>query len=541
MIKYTLLSIFVLFINVGLTSAEGIDTALYSLKTPYQTIYTHLNNLQENNFNPALAAQSFIQEGITQSEAQLAAIELKQVLDGTGIFIEMELIPNLPDFIDSTTNKSRYYLTGNYPSIYLVRIGDEWKYAKSSIKSIDALHKDVFPFGTDKLLNLLPKLGQSRFLGIYVWQLVSLLIIILTAFIVHKLFTVFFENLLINILNRFGYKQIAHGLIKPLAKPISYLAIFPILMLFVPVLQLPAAISKYIIIVLKASFPIFLTVLFYRLVDILGAYMMKFAEKTENTLDDQLVPLVRKVLKTFVVITGALFVLINLNISIIPFITGISIGGLAFALAAQDTIKNFFGSLMIFIDKPFQVGNWITSGDIDGEVEEVGLRSTRVRTFRDSLIYVPNGVLADRTIDNHGLRHYRRYFTKLNITYDTPPRVIRVFIEGLNRIVEEHPHTRKDKYHIFLNDFGGHSLEIMFYIFFKAKNWALELEYRHQIMLSILELAEKLHIRFAFPTRTLHMESFPEKQASTPEYLDDEEQSRLKMMTFFEKTTPKKK
>jgi MscS family membrane protein len=274
---------------------------------------------------------------------------------------------------------------------------------------------------------------------------------------------------------------------------------------------------------------------FLQAVDVLGEYMLKVAKKTESTLDDQLVPLVRKVLKTFVIVTGALFVLINLEISIIPFITGLSIGGLAFALAAQDTIKNFFGSLMIFIDKPFQVGQWITSGDIDGEVEEVGLRSTRVRTFRNSLIYVPNGILADRTIDNHGLRTYRRFYTTLAITYDTPPRLIEVFIEGLNKIVQEHPHTRKDKYHIFMNDFGDSSLNIMFYIFFEASNWALELQYRHEVILKILGLAEKLNVRFAFPTSTLHMETFPDKSSLTPVYGEDREQMREKMLGYFSK------
>jgi MscS family membrane protein len=371
-------------------------------------------------------------------------------------------------------------------------------------------------------------------LGLYIWQILGILILVLLSFIVHKIFTFIIEKLIIQLLVKYGYKKLASNLIHPVAKPISYLIIFPILMILIPVLQLPVAFSRYIIIGLRALWPIFLTIVAYRLVDIFGLYMLKVAEKTESTLDDQLVPLLRKVLKTFVIIIGALFVLINLNISIIPFITGISIGGLALALAAQDTIKNFFGSLMIFIDKPFQIGNWITSGEIDGEVEEVGLRSTRVRTFRNSLIYVPNGILADRTIDNHGLRVYRRYYTTLAVTYDTPPRLLEVFIEGLNKIVEKHPHTRKDKYHIFMNDFGDSSLNIMFYIFFNAPNWALELQYRHEIIVQILRLAEELNVRFAFPTRTLHMETFPDKSSLTPSYIETRDGMQKQMDHFFE-------
>jgi MscS family membrane protein len=187
-------------------------------------------------------------------------------------------------------------------------------------------------------------------------------------------------------------------------------------------------------------------------------------------LDDQLVPLVRKTLKAFVIVVGSLFILkYGLRVDIVPYLTGLSIGGLAFALAAQDTIKNFFGSIMIFIDKPFQVGDWITSGEVDGTVEEVGFRSTRVRTFRNSLVYIPNGKIADATIDNHGLRKYRRFYTNITITYETPPELIEVFVDGLREIVRKHPKTRKDFYNIYLNNLASYSLEVMFYVFFAVR------------------------------------------------------------------------
>jgi len=532
--KHWIIPVIFVFFSPAILAVENDTARAISLANPFQTIYTHLNNLQDYNFHPDLAAKAFEQAGVSQYEAKDAAIKLKHVLDGEGIFIDMDEVPKNPDFLDSATNRNRYVLTSNHPEIFLVKKGNKWVYSKTSIVHIDQVFSEVFPFGTDKLLDILPKMGSSKYLGLYIWQIIGILILVLLSFVVHKIFTLVIEKIIIELLIKYGYRKLAANLIKPIATPISYLIIFPILMVLVPVLQLPVSFSRYIIIALRALWPVFLTIVAYRLVDIFGIYMIKVAEKTESTLDDQLVPLLRKVLKTFVIIIGALFVLINLNISIIPFITGISIGGLALALAAQDTIKNFFGSLMIFIDKPFQIGNWITSGEIDGEVEEVGLRSTRVRTFRNSLVYVPNGILADRTIDNHGLRVYRRYYATLAITYDTPPRLIEVFIEGLNKIVKNHPHTRKDKYHIFMNDFGDSSLNVMFYIFFEAPNWALELQYRHEIIIQILKLAEDLNVRFAFPTRTLHMETFPDKSTLTPLYSDSKEGMRKQMDRFFE-------
>jgi MscS family membrane protein len=268
----------------------------------------------------------------------------------------------------------------------------------------------------------------------------------------------------------------------------------------------------------NALLPLFAAVVFYKMVDILGAYMKHMAEKSENTLDDQLVPLVRKILKTFVIVIGFMAVLKGLKFDIWPLITGLSIGGLAVALAAQDTLKNFFGSVMIFIDRPFQIGDWITSDEVDGTVEEVGFRSTRIRTFRDSVMYVPNSVISNRTVDNHGKRQYRRYFTKLAITYDTPADLIEVFVNGIVKIVLNHPETRKDYHNIFLNEYNASSLDVMLYIFFKVPTWNDELRCRQEIMLSVNRLAQELGVRFAFPTQTMMVEQFPGKMSLTPNY-----------------------
>jgi len=207
---------------------------------------------------------------------------------------------------------------------------------------------------------------------------------------------------------------------------------------------------------------------------------------------------------------------------------------LAFALAAQDTVKNFFGSIMIFIDKPFQIGDWITAGDIDGTVEEVGLRSTRIRTFRNSVVYVPNGNLANATVDNHGLRIFRRFYSQIAINYDTPPDLIELFVEGLKKIVQDHPHTRKDYYEIHLNDMADSSLNIMFYIFFNVPSWSEELKCRHEIILSIIRLTDHIGINFAFPTHTIHVENFPGESSLSPQY-ESKSTLRPKMENFLRK------
>ncbi|ELR73521.1 Potassium efflux system KefA protein [Fulvivirga imtechensis AK7] len=514
------------------------DTLEYSLVTPYHTVFTHLKYLQDDSYHPGIAAKALHPEYAEGEKAENLAIQLKQILDGRGIYIDLDEIPRTTEYKDSVTNKYRYYLTKKYPDLYLERVGKRWYYSGKTINSIPKWHSEVYPFGTNKLLDLLPSLGSTKILGLYAWQLIGILFLIVMSFLLHKLFTFLIEKVIIQVLLRLGYKKLADEVVVPVAKPISFLVIFPLLILLVPVLQLPITMSEYVILALRAIWPVFAIVFFYRLVDIVSIYLSKLADKTESTLDDQLVPLLRKVLKTFVVVVGGLFILDNLEFDITGLIAGLSIGGLAFALAAQDTIKNFFGSLMIFVDRPFQVGDWITSGNVDGTVEEVGFRSTRIRTFRNSLMYIPNGVITNQMIDNHGLRVYRRFMTNIALTYDTPPDLIEVFVDGLKEIVKKHSHTRKDYYEIHFNDMADSSLNVLFYIFFQVPTWSEELRARHEILLQIVRLAEALGVNFAFPTQTLHVETFPEKKGNSPQYIKSTPDLKKKLEDYLNSNKP---
>ncbi|MEQ8474474.1 MAG: mechanosensitive ion channel family protein [Marinoscillum sp.] len=514
--------------------AKAQDSLYVDLSSPYGTVRTHLYYLQDDHYNEISAAQAFAQNGVSEEDAVSSAIKLKQVWDGEGIYINMEDLPRNNNYKDSIRNRTQYIISSHYPEIYLEKKNGEWVYSKVSIDAIEGIHEEVFPFGTDELLDLLPKMGTRKVMGLYMYQYLGMLILALICVLIHKIFSVLFEEIITRILLKAGYERLADHFMLPVARPISLFVVILLLRIFLPVLQLPPDASHWIMLTLRALLPLFATIVFYRLVDILAMYLENLAQRTESTLDDQLVPLLRKTLKTFVVGVGTLFILQNLDIPIIPLLTGLSIGGLAFALAAQDTIKNFFGSLMIFIDRPFQIGDWITSGDIDGSVEEVGFRSSRIRTFRNSLMYVPNGKLADSTIDNHGMRQYRRFYTQIAVTYDTPPELINTFVTGLRKIVENHPDTRKDYYNIYFNDMASFSLNIMFYIFFEVPDWSAELKARHEILIEIIKLGKELGVNFAFPTQTLHMENFPGQQTLSPSYMEAAA-TETKMNQFFDK------
>jgi MscS family membrane protein len=168
-------------------------------------------------------------------------------------------------------------------------------------------------------------------------------------------------------------------------------------------------------------------------------------------------------------------------------------------------VSNLFGSLTLLFDRPFQIGDWIQIGSVDGSVESVGMRSTRVRTFYNSLITIPNSELTTATIDNYGARQYRRFKTDIGVQYDTTPEQIEAFCEGIRELIRRHPYTRKDYYHVYLNTFGASSLNILLYCFLDTPEWSTELRERERLMLDIMKLARELGVQFAFPTQTLHM------------------------------------
>ncbi len=241
-------------------------------------------------------------------------------------------------------------------------------------------------------------------------------------------------------------------------------------------------------------------------------YFASKARKTRTKFDDILVPLISKSAKVFIFCIGLLFIAHSLTIDVKNIIAGLGIGGLAFALAAKDTLSNLFGSLMIVLDRPFDVGDWITlSSGVEGTVEQVGFRSTRVRTFYDSLISIPNSNLTNTHIENYAKRKYRRMRIFLGVQYDTPASKIEAFCEGIRKIILSHKYTRKDYFNVYFNNFSASSLDILVHMFWEVPDAATENAERHRFLLDVLRLGNSMGIDFAFPTQTIHLYSEEKK------------------------------
>lgn len=506
-----------------------------TLESPYNTVYAHLFYLQEDSFEPAIAGRTMY--GVSDSaRAARLAIQLKQVLDGKGLYVRVNTLPQDSNFVDSLGgNQPTYTLfPEELPEVYVERIDGRWYYSPETVSRIPQLHSQVYPFGTEVLLNLLPKIGQDELLGLQVWQWVGLLALLLLAILIHLLLHWMLKRLVarMSTWKRLGVLYEHPELGRTIARYTSLFLVLRLIKFLLPTLQLSIEASAFAVSVVRILSLIMLLLILWRALDLFIYYIARRSRETESKLDDQLVPIVQGILQTVVLIGGVIQFLRILDVNVTALLAGLSIGAVAIGLAAKDTVANVFGSLMIFLDKPFQIGDWINYSGMDGTVEKVGIRATRVRTFANSLVYIPNGHLTNSTINNYGLRVYRRFKTTISITYDTPPLLIEKFVQGLRDIVLNHPDTRKDYYEIHLNDFGSSSLNILFYIFFSVPSWSDELKGRHEVMLAIIQLAKELGVRFAFPTSTLHIEEMPGQQPLSPNYNRDPQRLDAQLEQF---------
>lgn len=497
----------------------------FSLESPYHTIISHiwfLHHEDSTQYHPDSSAMALYVANPKSEESQTLAQQLLSFYDGQGYFIQPDYLPDDPDFLDSLTGKHIFHPIPEVDEVYVIKVGKKWVYSRRTVEAIPDLYAKTFPLGT---LDWLPAWSKKGFLGLQVWQWLGLLAIALLVFVIHRVLTWLLSWILKILGQSVAHETIALGFLQKVARPISLMVISFTLTKVLPMLQLNISLSRWIMLTLRVATPIFAVLIFYFLVDMVAAYFARRAAKTASTLDDQLVPLLRKIMKGVVVIIGLVFILNQLNVNVTALVAGLSIGGLALALASQDTVKNFLGSLMIFLDRPFQVGDWIVADGNEGVVEEVSVRSTRIRTFANSLIYIPNAKLADTAVNNMGMRVYRRFNMKIALTYDTPPELIEAFVDGLKQLVLTHPFTRKDYYEVHFNDMNTYSLDVLFYVFFQVDTWTKELQGRHDLLMGIMRLAGELGVHFAFPTQTLQVENLPGQESLSPSYPNNRAES----------------
>jgi MscS family membrane protein len=228
----------------------------------------------------------------------------------------------------------------------------------------------------------------------------------------------------------------------------------------------------------------------------IGSSMIAREHMLPGSVDSQLIRLSSRLIAFIVAIAVLITGADRLGLPAYSVLAGLGVGGLAVALAAQQTVANLIGSLIIMVEKPFKVGDSIKLKDTEGVVENVGFRSTRIRTSHNSLVTIPSSHVVSSTIDNMELREYRQVKFELSLAYDTPIQKIKDFVDVIKQLLESHPNTRKNYIQVFFYQFGVNGLDILVNFSLKEPSRIAELSDRQQIFFDILHLAEEMNIKY---------------------------------------------
>ena len=349
--------------------------------------------------------------------------------------------------------------------------------------------------------------ASQEVVGVAVWQFLAAFLFILLGLVVKRVSDFVMERKVVPLLKRTPF-QFDHLLAEAASKPIGCLLLLGGLGLAVASLRLPTEpnIRGFAYGALKVLLAADVIWFLFRVVDVCVGYLARMAERTESKLDDQLVPLIRKALKVTIGVVCGVWVVQLLGYSVSSLLAGLGIGGLAVALALQDSLTNFFGSVFIFLDRPFAVGDTVKIGDVTGTVEQIGFRSTRIRTWPATLVSIPNKTVAESVVDNWSKMPKRRVFQTVGVTYETTADQMQQAVAAIRRILESDEGVDQEFIVVRFSDFGASSLDITVYYFTKAITYADHLAMKERVNLAIMRAVEQLGLSIAFPTHTVYFE-----------------------------------
>jgi len=496
---------------------QAVPESLSSARATMETFLHAMNDIKRGKperISDAITTLDLTEiNALVRSEKGLdLAWTLLEVMDRTKV-VNTKRVPN------RKTGKA--YLFGRYKSgtISISRLeGGRWLFSKETIASLPSILDEIsdkkrIKGGDDstkylpwsiRIRQQLPESLKQRAFLLENWHWLALFLMIVVGVISDKVVAIFLRGF-VRRWKKKSEHQAYRGVSDGILRPFGLMAMAVIWLLGVNLLNLDEQALVILLLAVKFIAGVSGVWATYRLVDLISARLLRYAEDTESKLDDALVPLVPRTLKIFVTVIGFVFVADNLNVDISSLLAGLGLGGLAFALAAKDMVQNLFGSVTVLMDRTFSVGDWIIVGSVEGSVERIGFRSTRVRTFYNSVTTVPNSKFITADVDNMGERQYRRLSCKLSLTYNTPPDRIEAFCEGVRELIRQHPYMRKDYYQVYLNEFAASSLDVLLYVFWQTPEWNTELRERHRFLLDVLRLAKALGVEFAYPTQTLYM------------------------------------
>ena len=367
----------------------------------------------------------------------------------------------------------------------------------------------------EKLMYFLSS-SLNRFIyGIYDFfsMYLSSVIVLAVSFVAAQIFKGYFAGFIINVFHRLLSRtrlRVEKDSMEFLKKPLKLIFISTVMFFaFITQKNLMAEyplLLSLVIRIYRLAMILCIIYFIYAAVPVIMSAFNRLKHPDSILFDDTLLIFFAKIIKAVIVIIAVLIVLGEFGVNINGLITGVGLGGLTFALAAQDTASNIFGGLVIISDKPFAVGDWIQTASIEGTVEDISFRSTRIRTFDDALLVVPNSTLSSASITNWSKMNKRKVKFNIGLTYNTAPSQVKNIIADIETFLNSHKDIVSDTPLVKLDEFGSSSLNIMV-MFFTSQTSLAELKrVREEINYEILDVVHRHESSFAFPSTSVYME-----------------------------------
>ncbi len=377
-----------------------------------------------------------------------------------------------------------------------------WKIAGVTVALVPDLYKE---FGYGVLERFLPKIFfDIQFLDIALWQWIGLLVLVLLAAIASWLLTVLVVRLL-GTLVAFTKTTIDDKLRVEAAGPIRLTIALLVFRAGLVPLGLGVGATGFLSALLSALFIVAVTWLLLRVTDVLSSVAEERLVERGEVGATALVPPGRKFVKAIVAIFAFVAILSNFGFNVAALLAGLGVGGIAVALAAQKSIENLFGGIILYVDRPVRVGDFCRFGDKMGTVEEIGIRSTQVRTLDHTVITIPNATFSNMEIDNITARERIRLLAVVTVRYETTPDQLRYILVEIRKLLYRHERIIPDTPRVRFINFGAYSLDIEVVAYVNTTDWAEFLGIREDIFLRIMDIIDGSGSGFACPSQTLYM------------------------------------
>ncbi|KAB2332829.1 mechanosensitive ion channel family protein [Bacillus mesophilum] len=359
-------------------------------------------------------------------------------------------------------------------------------------------------------------MNWALFYDVDMWTQIGISIGIFLLFLVfRKLFSKYIYSLILRLSNKAPTDMLRHIFVS-FEKPLQWLFIIigiEIASRYFPFRPAPDGLFNSFI---SASVIVLITWGLYNLASASSIFFAKVKNRFKLEIDDILIPFMSKAIRIIIVAISITIIAQEFEYDVTGFIAGLGLGGVAIAFAAKDAIGNLFGGFIIITEKPFTIGDWIMTPSVEGTVEDITFRSTKVRTFADAIVTVPNNTLANESITNWSKMGKRQVSFNIKISYETPKAKLLRVVRQMEEVIKGHSEVHPDSILVRFDKYQENGYEVFIYFFTKSTAWAEHLRVKEEINFRLIEILESEDVSIALPSRKLYASEPDEDKGSLP-------------------------